>query len=84
MTKKDLTRFIRLLSLYKIDKTHKEFLSSIKARSVNRWYEVGCNLINKHRKNEQEKFIEDYKKHCSKSDKAQFTWAYKGILKFNK
>ena len=77
MTKKQLTTFLRLLSLYKIDKIHKEFLSNIKARSVNEWYETWNRLIDRYTEDEQKKFIENYKKHCSKSEQAQMVKAYK-------
>jgi len=46
ITEKDLIRTLRLVDYYKIDqaKNHGKYLSSLKGRDMNQWYEA-CNFF---------------------------------------
>lgn len=82
--KKNLTRVLRLLDLYWIDKLHKKFLSWIKAQSVNEWFKISEALIKTYTRNKIVAKIANYKNHCKKSEEIQYVWAKKNILKLNR
>ena len=71
MTKKDFYRYLKIVYIYELTK-------------MTEHYWLNNKLIQKRIEKNQKKLIEDYKKHCAKSEEIQFVWGYKGILKFNK
>ena len=74
ITKKDLSRTLRLLDLYKIDKIHKEFLSNIKARSIIDWYDIANQLIDRYSSNTIKAEIARYKSLTKKNSNIQYIW----------
>ena len=77
ITEKELIITIRLLDLYNIDKYHKNMLNTLKALSINDWYDFSNKLISRYSEDNIKQSINKYKKHSLKTNKQQYLQAYK-------
>ena len=77
ITEKELIITIRLLDLYNIDKYHKNMLNTLKALSINDWYDFSNKLISRYSEDNIKQSINKYKKHLLKTNKQQYLQAYK-------
>lgn len=77
ITEIQLTRVVRLLDYYSIDKDWKYFLWFLKEKNPNLWYQFASDLINSEIKRKIDSKIKKYKRFCKKSNKRQYLTAYK-------